>query len=293
VVKKTIFQNSKNLNMKKNLIAYLSSALMILVLGSCQKINKPKLGSDYPTDSQTLPTGDLRFFVPFGGTNSQARFNIADEVSGNPAVQNPLTLVDGIKGSALQGSDAKAVKYMNVNDMKTATSFTLAMWLKNPAQTGRTEFVFSFVDPKYSGWHYSALFLLVENQTATQTTMKLGLMDQWLEGTFTKPLFDGQWHHLAFAYNEVTSKMTYYFDGAVVDGMSSGQTDVKNAGNPRGPLDFSTIGNLVLGGWNKHINGPGPTDDWIKSYSGAMDQFRLYKKALSAAEVQALFANKE
>jgi hypothetical protein len=36
----------------------------------------------------------------------------------------------------------------------------------------------------------------------------------------------------------------------------------------------------------------GPQDPWIHSYSGAMDQFRLYNKALTASEVTALFNSK-
>ena len=55
---------------------------------------------------------------------------------------------------------------------------------------------------------------------------------------------------------------------------------------------FSSAYKLILGGWNKHGGSDGPTDDWIRTFSGAMDQFRLYGKALSAAEVSALFNSK-
>lgn len=282
--------------MKEKLITYLSSLMMILVVASCQKIERPKLSADYPTDDQTLPAGDLRFYVPFGGTNSQARFNVPDEVSGNPAIQNSLTFVDGINGQAIQGEDGKAIKYMNANDIKLATSFTIALWVKSTVPAGRTEFLFSLVDDKY-GWHHSAIFLMMEHGTATATTLKLGLMDQWLEfpdaSQYPRPVLDGNWHHLAFVYDETTSKMKYYFDGASIDEAPTSATDVKNGSNPRGAVDLSTAKNLVLGGWNKQVNIAGPTDDWIKSFTGSMDQFRMYKKALSGAEVQALFTNKE
>ncbi|MEK7200038.1 MAG: hypothetical protein AAB212_08990, partial [Bacteroidota bacterium] len=75
------------------------------------------------------------------------------------------------------------IVYPSANDFKAVTSFSLAFWVKNTAQVGRTEFLFSLVDNTY-GWHNSALFLLMENQTATKTTMKLGLMDNGWKAIF-------------------------------------------------------------------------------------------------------------
>jgi len=215
-----------------------------------------------------------------------------DSIKANFPSSNSMTSVDGISGKAMKGADGKSIVFPSANDIAKATSFSIALWMKNNAAVGRTEFVFSLVDDKY-GWHHSAIFLLVENQTPTQTTMKLGLMDQWLEGTFSKPLFDGNWHHIVYSYDQTTSKMTYYFDGAAVTGMTATQTDVKSGGSPRGPVDLTSAKKLILGGWNKHGGAQGPTDDWIKTYTGAVDQFRLYNKALSATEAQALFANKQ
>lgn len=105
-------------------------------------------------------------------------------------------------------------------------------------------------------------------------------------------MFDGNWHHIVYVYDQTTSKMTYYFDGAVVTGMTATQTDVKNGGNPRGAINFSNANKFILAGWNKHANADGPTDDWVKSYNGAMDQFRLYGKALTASEVSALYGSR-
>ena len=264
----------------------LSSVVLLLVLGSCQKINRPELGTYDTDDKQTLLPGDLRFFTSFNSTDGPSpRWNAKDSISGNPALLFPLSYEAGINGNALKGKDNEAALYLNVNDFKSAKSFSISFWLKNAAQAGRTEFLFSLVQPNFS-WTNSAAFVLVENQTATSTTMKFGLMDQWLEGTFNKPLFDGSWHHIVYSYDNTTSKMTYYFDGNVVSGLTATQTDVSKT------IDFSAVTNLILGGWNRHAKQAGPTDDWVKSYTGLMDQFRMYNKALSAAEVQALFNSK-
>jgi hypothetical protein len=268
---------------------FLLVAILLLAAVSCQKINRPVLG-DYPKDTNP-PGGPLKFYVAFDGTTSNPLMNAVDSIRVNFPSSNPLASTAGINGKGVQGEDSKAIKYASANDFKNSTSFSISFWMKNTAQAGRTEFLFSLVDATY-GWSNSAAFVLVENQTATNATMKFGLMDQWLEGTFDKPLFDGTWHHVVYSYDETTSKMTYYFDGTVVTGLTPKQTDVKKAGAPRGPIDFSKASSLILAGWNKHGNAKGPADDWIKTYTGAFDQFRLYGKALSASEVQALYNSK-
>lgn len=281
----------------------LSSAVFALLMTGCQKMDQPELDPNYLTDDNqvTLP-GDLRFFTSFNRTDGPSpRWNADDSISSNPALLFPLSYEAGITGQGIKGKDNSAALYLNANDFKSATSFSVAFWMKN-TDAGRTEFIFSMKDDTYSGWHRSALFLMVEHGSPTATTLKLGVMDQWLEfpdgSKFPRPLMDGNWHHLAFSYDQTTSKMTYYFDGAVVPAPASA-TDVKNvqaAGDPkppRGAVNFSNAKNLIIGGWNKHVNLAGPTDDWIKSYTGSLDQFRLYNKALSAAEVQALYTSKQ
>ncbi|HEX7905742.1 MAG TPA: LamG domain-containing protein [Chitinophagaceae bacterium] len=278
--------------MRNKIMFFLSSALIILAISSCQKMKRPGLG-DYIKDSNP-PNGPLRFYAAMDGSSADQLRNAVDSVKANFPASNGFSSVTGITGKGMKGADGKTIVYASANDFAKSTSFSISLWLKN-TDAGRTEFVFSLVDDKY-GWHHSAIFLMMEHGSPTATTLKLGLMDQWLEwpdaSKFPKPLLDGNWHHLAFVYDQATSKMTYYFDGAVVTPAPASATDVKNGANPRGAVDLTSIKKLVLGGWNKHAGIDGPTDDWIKSYTGSLDQFRLYNKALTAAEVQALFASK-
>ena len=269
-----------------------------VVLFSCQKMSRPKLGA-YPQDSNP-PGGPLKFFASFDGTTTNPLFNAVDSIRANFPQRNDLASIPGVSGRAVQGDVDKVVVYPSTNDLTSSTSFSIAYWIKNTPQA-RTEFIFSLVDGKY-GWHNSACYLLIENQTATKATVKLGLMDQWLEfvgaNEYQKPIFDGNWHHMAFVYDETTSKMKYYFDGAEYTGNGASTwpasiTDVRNGGSPRGAVDFSTVRQLVIGGWNKHASLAGPTDGWIGTFTGGIDQFRLYGKALTAAEVSALFTGRK
>lgn len=271
---------------------YATVAFSAIVMLSCQKMDKPSL-ADYPKDANP-PGGPLKFYAAFNGTTDDPLMNAVDSIRANFPSDNPLASTDGISGKGIQCVDGKAIKYPTANDFKNSTSFTVAFWLKNNP-SANTELFFSLVDPTY-GWHNSAVFLLIEHQTASSSTFKFGLMDQWLEfvneNKFNKPLFDNNWHHLAIAYDENTSKVTYYHDGVALTGLPANVTDVKKGGAPRGKLDFSKATQLVIGGWNKHASITGPTDDWIHAYSGKMDQFRLYGKALTASEVAALFNGK-
>lgn len=282
--------------MKNTANLFLLSLLMILTISSCQKKDKPELGEYLTDDNQVLLPGDLRFFASFNGTDGVSpRWNASDSISKNPALLFPAVYEPGVSGNSIKVDDNAALLYLNANDIKTATSLSIAFWMKN-TDKGRTEFVFSLVDERY-GWGKSAAFLMMEHGSATETTFKFGLMDQWLEfpdgSKLKKPLLDGQWHHMALVYDQTTSKVAYYFDGNVVENAPASATDVKKDGAARGALDFSAVKNLVIGGWNKQAGLKGPTDDWVKSFTGNLDQFRIYNKAISAADVKALFTSKQ
>src|SRR5262249_43516185 len=155
---------------------------------------------------------------------------------------------------------------------------------------------FSLKDDSYD-WSHSALFMMIEHGTATEATVKVGIMDQWMEfpdaNKLKKPILDGNWHHWAIVYDEKTSKVSNYFDGDVVADAPAGATDVKNGANPRAKLDLTKTTNLIVGGWNKHAGVTGPTDDWVSSFAGSMDQFRIYGTVLTPAEIKDLFTKKK
>jgi hypothetical protein len=283
----------------KKIIRYgLSAALVSVVAFSCQKMERPALG-DYPKDTNP-PGGPLKFYTAFDGITTDPLMNAVDSIRANFPSSNPLAPIDGISGKAIQGASTKdkAIKYPSANDFAASTSWTVAYWMKNvPATDGEPEFHFSLASTDF--WHNSGLFLLVEkggpdpgNSTPSLMACKLAIEDYWVEFIGDQRLPDalnGQWHHLAFVYSSEDSKVRAYVDGQLAK--TSGE--VKKNGVNRGASTFSNPTNFIVGGWNKHVAGvTGPTDAWIHSYSGSMDQFRLYGKALSASEVQALYNSK-
>lgn len=286
--------------MKNNLIKKISFAACIVMFAiSCQKMDRPALG-DFPKDSNP-PGGPLKFYAAFNGTSNDPLRNAVDSVRANFAASNPLATINSISGKGVQGHLNKAIKYSSANDWANSTSMTIAFWLKNTPWSGGPGFVFNLTMKDH--WANGVAWMLIEDQGQSSTSsaaVKFVLQDQWFEfvgpNIFNKPLLDGNWHHLAIAYDEATSKLTYYFDGQALTGLAANLTDVKNNGNPRGKLNLKasdgSAGQFVFGGWNKHAGISGPGDGWIQGFNGGLDQLRLYGKALSASEVLALYNSK-
>ena len=270
----------------KNIIHLSVISVFLIVAVGCAKKDRPPL-ADCPKDANP-PGGPLKFYTAFDGTTSDPLMNAVDSIRATFPSENPLASVTGIKGNGIQGEATKAIKYPSANDFKASTSCTISMWVNNTVNPN-TELYFSLVTPVEDYWHGSAAFLLVEHAAADKCTFKFALQDKWVEynsQSFTKPLFNGQWHHLAFTYDETTSILRIYFDGVEVP------TPGTQGNLGLGKLDLSSATNLVVGGWNKQANIEGPTDAWISGFTGKMDQFRLYGKALTASEVLALYNSK-
>lgn len=280
--------------------------VIVLAISSCQKMTRPALG-DYPQDHSVTPATALRFYTSFDSTSpddKQINIRFKDSISGYPSFFPPssITYTTGVHGTALQLSPGDAVKYINANDFaQAAQSFSMSIWIK---ATGvphvNPQFVMSLVDKDY--WHNSGIFLLFDHDqccgggdqvsTVDSANVTFAVKDNWytFHGTDRIPkLYNQQWHHLVFVYDAGTSKLTTYLDGTALN-LSAAATTT----GLTGPVNFtaSSVSNLVLGGWNKHASIDGPTDSWIDSFPGEIDQFRLYTKALSASEVTALYNSK-
>jgi hypothetical protein len=267
-----------------------------MVITSCKKLGKPPLG-DYPSDDQQLPPGELRFFTSFDQNSTEFRYQVADSISQNPSFfsSNPLTIIPGVRGNAVQGKNSTAINYLNPNDFAKSTSFSVSMWLKNTLPTGgKAQFTFSVTDKDF--WCNCSMFMLVDHSgsgsTADSAVVKMYVVDnkgeKWFElvgNNRMKGLLDNNWHHVVFTYNETTSDMVIYKDGAAY-------ATINWPGHGKYEITPSSVGNFILGGFNKHAGVVGPPDDWMQSWQGGIDQFRLYNKALSAAEVQSLFTSK-
>jgi hypothetical protein len=267
---------------------YILPVILLMIIGGCKKMDRPQLGS-YPKDANP-PGGPLKFYTAFDGTD-------VDSIRANFATDDPLTFVPGISGQAIQGAPGKFIKYPSANDFAQVTSFTVSFWMKKSPHKNGAEFVFSLPSTTQY-WHNSELFMLIEDDNQSSTSLmatKLAIQDQWFE--FVGPnripnMLNGSWHHMVYVYDEKTSKLTTYVDGVALTGLPSNLTDVKNGSSPRGALSFKDVSQFIVGGLSKHAGIGGSADSWMLTYSGQLDQLRLYGKALTAAEITALYNSK-
>lgn len=281
----------------KNKIIKIIGILSLAVLAvSCQNLDRPELDADYPKDINA-PGGPLKFYVAFDGTTNNPLMNAVDSVKAKFPNDNPLASIDGAKGKGVQGANYKYIKYSNANDFaQNAGSFTVSVWTKKSVM--KTDHVFSM--PAVDGYHWSggSMFLVTEGSVA-EPILKFFVRDKtgekwfewvpWASTGFVAGIYDGNWHHLAFVYDGGTSVMTLYVDGQP-------KTTSEWAGHGNIVLEPAKITGLKIGAGPQEFtpaeiaNGG---DDWLKnSWTGGIDQFRMYTTPLSAAEVQTLFTKK-
>lgn len=260
-------------------------------------MDRPALG-EYPEDKNP-PGGPLKFFAAFDGTSpTDKRMNAVDSIRATFPSDNPLNSIDGISGKAISGENKKFVKYPKPNDWAALSkSFTISFWYKRDGQTKNNtgtngpEYPFSF---KSSNGHWSGgnVFLLLEGNN-TACAVKFLAVDKkmgdhwftWEGGNTIAGLLNNQWRHIALVYDAATSGLTLYVDGVANPNVATwgGHGDIN--------IDDAKISEMRIGcGPQNNFD----KDDWLSSsWKGALDQFRFYGTALTAAEVSALYTNKE
>ena len=281
--------------MNLNIRSVLLTASVILMVVACQKMDRPPLG-DYPKDANP-PGGPLKFFAAMDGTS-------VDSIYANFGTNTNVTYVPGISDSAMSADADGHIVYPSENDFYKSHNFTIAFWVKkdgpNPAGAG-TAFAFGIATSKEI-WTNQDMFLEFEDagnpSSKDSAAAKFYVNDQWFEFIKTSTVdkrmpkvLDGQWHQLAFVFDSASATLIPYVDGSTLSNLPDGFGKY-NAVN----MDLTSISGLVVGGPGMFALGKTPADigqTWMGNFNGAIDQFRMYGTALSAAEVKNLYDNKE
>jgi hypothetical protein len=96
-----------------------------------------------------------------------------------------------------------------------------------------------------------------------------GWSGYWLRSGYLPPL--NQWTHIAWSYNSATGQYVLYANGAVVD---------------------TEVGSGVITDYLTSLNEfwiGGRQEGWEQWFPGALDEIRIYNRALSLGEVQILY----
>ncbi|MBS1497282.1 MAG: LamG domain-containing protein [Bacteroidetes bacterium] len=271
--------------MKKLFIKNLPPVALIIgsiFLASCYKSFDPK--SFQPaftingyTSSSSIGAGSLVGYWSFNGS-------YVDSVSGTMATGVNTSFAAGFKGQAMQGSANGYVITDLPAAIKSLNSFTIDYWINSPINsTG----ILAPVVISRGDQFWGALDMFFENgSTATKANLKVhfnGQSEVWFtNGMLTNPW--GGWQNIALTYDAASSTFKLYQGGSVV----ASQT-VTGLGNLVFP---ATASKLIFGTeqfqCTPSLGTAGGPQGWASYLTGQMDEVRIYNKALSASDLQAL-----
>jgi hypothetical protein len=172
------------------------------------------------------------------------------------------TFVDGKFGKALNlpGTNGNSKVVFPVAAGNNGNKFTVSLWFKYAG----TASAYGTILATKESWNdaFGWRFLKTNNDTNVQAT---GSSGAGLDKFASSSLVAGNWHHVAIAFND---------DKAVIfaDGVGSSQGTIA-------PVTTSALA-LTLGAT--------PTNGYSR-FTGMVDDFRIYGKALSNAEVTTLY----
>lgn len=266
------------------------NTMTILALGfaisSCDKLPRPALG-DYPKDTNP-PGGPLKFFAAMDGSS-------VDSIRANFGLDNNATYVAGVSGKAVQFTNNGYISYPSANDFGSSTNFTISFWLNVTLAQKDHNNADGIMALASSSNFWSNFVVFADHESSTSDSMQLkfhfanGSGDNWDFAGYTgnarwPKMYDGQWHHVAFVYDASAKTATLYRDGVQFD-QKTNET-IAFDGN---------ASQLIVGGFQEAagIVSTYADNSWMSGFPGMIDQVRLYGEALSAADVAALFANKQ
>jgi len=264
----------------------LSLVFISILFTSCYKSFDPK--SFQPvfivngfTSSASIESASLVGYWAFEGS-------YIDSVSKTVGSGVNTSFTPGFVGQAMQGANNGYVISDLPNALKGLGSFTIDFWINTPENTG--EFAPISISDNANFW--GALDIYYDYNTATtattapfkvhlnDTTNKTG--DIWLT-SWILPSPWNSWQNIALTYDQSSSKFILYQNGTIV----GSQTQVG-----AGAIAFpKTAGKLIFGTEPFQCNpslGTGTPQSWATYLAGQMDELRIYNKALTQTELQAL-----
>jgi len=263
-----------------------------LFLNSCDKDETdPYAGK---TDPSTIATANLVAYFPLD--SESASISIGSGITYSKK-SGAASFVLGRRGNAYKGSTSQAFLEYNLatsNVFKSMSEYTYAVWIKCPAPVGgaASVFVVNGGDPGMGNLNF-----IVESQSnADSLALKPYLYNSttaWQGQAFwqfNKAFLSDKWVHIVSSYNKTTSTMAIYANGKLVNTNVRYADGVVNGVQPLlGALTFGTdMTKFDIGAWAKLAAGVA-ADSWMLYYPGAIDELRIYNKALTDAEVKALY----
>jgi len=275
---------------------------MGLVLGSCTKVetdddfpegDAPPVAGGYTNSNEVAPANLVAHF-PFENSVADAKAAVTGGVT-----SGTTSFVTGRKGMAYQGSTNGFIGYASPGPIATLTSFTVSLWINTSKHDGGAQGLFTLA--KQDGSFWGNFFLMIEGNNSPENKMFMKLhmeknnapfVEHWIEpfGDFRPDDMYNAWRHVAWTYDQATSKVGFFVNGVKRTLPPGSDTRVADGtGTPLGALNFKNPTKFVIGGFQNQLGSPfNSPEPWMLNYTGKLDEFRIYNKALSETEISAI-----
>ncbi len=286
--------NFKNININIGLFA-----LLVIIFASCEDPYKAEPNAPIQYSSEQIKPNNLIAKVSFEDAVTDIKGNLTNGVKTNGSY------ITGIKGKAFQGADGAFVAFNSVsNKVKNLKSITVAMWIKTEPHNTGAQCLFSLTKSDATAFWGNTNLLIESNTTNDKMPFKTyfqkkltngNLIEQWVEHLGENALYNAysEWTHIAYTYNGVESKYYLYVNGQNVtpDALVDRKYTVNGTSTPFGFLAFLNLEKIVLGGFQQHLGSPwNAPDAWMKNFTGAIDEFRIYDTALTHTDVFRIYS---
>ncbi len=292
----------------------LSSYSIALALGvamfvSCAKdeatVQLPPIGGY--NSANEVGAADLVAYWPLNGTGVESKSNTS------PSSTVGVSYEAGAKGQGAKLSNGY-LAYPEIAALSTTTgSMTVSMWAKvtnnriegPPASDSATP-LFSLTRPSEWAGNFNLFVETGQRAAINDTLMLKGLVvikntngSANFQDVINSPkpsiadLADGhtgnpnknggKWAHYVATWDAASGKFVLYANGQKI---SNSKFEVRGGGSAL-PLNFFTPTRPVIGTWQTVV--AGNPESWQKSANANVDEVRVWKKALNAADVNSLY----
>ena len=215
------------------------------------------------------------------------------------------TFGPGLKGMSLNLQDGY-LAYPEISALNTSlTSFTVSAWVKannngsHPSSfftlTRANEWAGNLNFTAETGWMPATSdsvvvkgLIVSNNDFGSQDTRNtlLASDDDIANGHVPKPnKIGGQWAHLIMTFDASSRAFKIFANGEKI---SNPAWEIRgSAASPQ--IAFTTPTRPVIGAWGPIVPGGGTAEAWQKPMVGSIDELRVYNKALTDAEIGALY----
>lgn len=215
-----------------------------------------------------------------------------DETGGTTAVDSAGsydgTMANGLSGAnSVLGQVGRALHFDGTNDAITiphdpalapgTSDWTTAVWFKTPTiNTDGSIFRKRNSSSPYNQWHIRTGSIQADGTVTTSKKISLVIIEDFNSASYwfgrtQDDVLDGEWHHIV-AVRQGANAPQLYLDGELASMTTVGSAGVR-------PQNVNNTVNWEIGG------GTGDVQE------GPFDDVRMYNRALSAADIAALYAS--